>query len=283
MPGLLIAGKLVAVPGVDVIAPGEHPLATLSPRDGRPRSRHPSMLTVHSTGGKWPQPILYTPAPGRRMFETSKFWANDPQHSAAHIVVEGRRALNIADVVRMECYHATSVNAYSVGIEMVTNADGSIHDDTLASTVAIVLVLCDELGIPLQLSSRPWMANTIITRLKYEVDAESCVGVFGHRENAWKFPGQLSAEKRGLYPKGYADRGRGDPGDEIGVRLRAAGAMAFDFDRREDLAYWRKVQAALNAAGERLAVDGICGQRTVAALRRRGLWSHGIFVEAPIL
>ena len=283
MPGLLIAGLLVDVPGVTVIGPGELPWARLNAGDCRPRkTTWCRQITIHTTKGLWPQHTVATPGSGGKDRSVADYWSSSAEHGGAHLIVDDDGSIVcLCDLVKVEAYHATTVNEWSVGIEMYQAADGGITEATYRSTVALVLVLCDVLGIPLQSTNREYRANHIIERLRD--GGRSVVGVFAHHHNAWKFAHSLKPEQRKAYPNGYANRGRGDPGDEIFARLRASGMMTFDIDAGGELVYWRKVQQHLNAEhGEKLTADGVCGPGTVAALRRAGLWSSGVFVEMPI-
>lgn len=274
-------GRLVEVPGHRVLSPHEEPWVYLDKGDCQPRDNGwPRQVTIHTTQGKWPHKIVpRAPRAGTRAEQIARYWGlNNGIHGGAHLIVDGDLIACLADLVKTCAYHATSVNQYSVGIEMVQEPDGTIGSDTLDTTVALVLVLCHELGIPLQIDDRPYKTNTVIARLRNKALAQYVVGVFGHRQNAWMEPQWLTPEKRRKYPDGYADRGRGDPGDEIFVRLKKAGAMSFNFDTMQDIAFWKPVQKSLG-----LREDGVCGPGTVAALRKHGLWNGGIFAEAPIL
>lgn len=282
MSGLLINGALVDVPGVEVISPHELPWAYLGLGDCRPRTTSwVRQITLHSTKGTWPQHVKPGRGPGGRDESTARYWSNDPQHGGAHLIVDNDGSIVcLADLVKVEAFHATTVNKWSVGIEMYQELDGGIHEAVLDSTVALVLTLCDALGIPLQSTSRVYRDNEIVKRLLR--GGEDVVGVYGHRDNAWQFPEWMPPAQRARYPNGYASRGQGDPGDEIYRRLKAAGMMTFDIDAEGEKAYWKPVQAALNARGEHLTVDGVCGPGTVASLRRHQLWHGGVFTEAPI-
>lgn len=278
---LLIDGRFVPVPGATVLSPGEEPWVKLAPNDcGDRATKWIRQVTVHTTQGIWPQRIVpRAPRAGSRAEQIARYWSTDGRNGGAPLIVDGTTIACLVDLVRKQGYHATTVNHWSVGIEMVQEPDGSIGEDTLDTTVALILVLCDELGIPLFIDSRPYRTNTIIERLRD--GGPDVVGVHGHRSNAWMKPEWLSPEKRAKYPRGYADRGRGDPGDEIFVRLLAAGAVAVDFDARHELVIVRGLQRRLNALGEKLTEDGVCGPGTVAALRRHGMWNGGRFaVEA---
>ena len=288
MPGLLIAGLLVDVPGATVLSPGDEPWVRMDARDYRKRSTTwLRQITPHTTKGIWPQRIVpgRPPNQGTRAEQVARYWSNNTQPGGAPLIVDGDLISCLVDLFKFETYHATKCNPWSCGIEMVQEPDGTIYESTLDTTVRLILVLSDILGIPLQGHSKPYRSNTIIEWLKY--GGPNVVGLFGHNQSAWMFPEWYPQKDYArlikAYPNGYADRGRGDPGDEIMVRLRAAGMMTFDIDAGGELVYWRKVQQHLNAEhGEKLTADGVCGPGTVAALRRAGLWNGGVFVEVPI-
>lgn len=276
MSGLLIAGHVVEVPGCTVYNPLDTPWCKLSPRDYRTRrTKWIRQLIAHTTLGKWPQKILMSPAPdtdGAGARATADWWRKSDTQSSAPIVIDfdGDVAC-LADVVTACCYHAGTSNEHSIGIEMKQRADGGIYDATLRSFVAVCKVLCEHVGIPFQVAADKYTPGQIIGRMRD--GGADCVGIFGHRDQAWKFPHQLSAEERKRFPNGRADRGRGDPGDEPPKRLALAGAELFNYGAAQDLSTWKARQRKLNAMGERLAVDGICGPGTMGALRRRGFAS----------
>lgn len=273
MSGLLIDGKLHDVPGVDVISPGQFPWAKLDGRDFRTRpTTWVRQITIHTTKGIAKQHVKPGKGLGGKDKSVADFWRGDPNHSAAQIIVDNDGSVVcLCDLLKVEAYHATTVNPWSVGIEMYQEADGGIYEAVLESTVRLVLRLCDLLGIPLQSEARAYKEGIIIERLKHGGD--DAVGIFGHRDNAWDFDGNTST------------RGRGDPGDEIFLRLRAAGMLLHSYDAKPipgDKAYWSKVQAGLNARfGIRIGTDGVCGPETVRTLRKYGLWNGGVFPAPP--
>lgn len=274
MSGLLINGIRYDVPGVQVIGPGDEPWAKLSAGDCRTRpTTWVRQITIHTTKGMNPQHIKPGKGPGGRDKVVADFWRGDTNHSAAHLVVDNDGSiLCLADLVKVEAYHATTVNEWSVGIEMYQEADGGIYEAVLDSTVRLVMRLCDLLGIPFQGEARPYVENGILQRLKN--GGNDAVGVFGHRDNAWDFK------------RNGSTRGRGDPGDFIFLRLRAAGMLLHRYDQQPipgDKLYWSKVQTELNKKyGLTLGTDGVCGPMTVAVLRKYGLWNGGVFAEMPI-
>lgn len=271
MSGLLIDGKLHQVPDVTVLSPGQQPWVGIDRRDSCPRStRWVRQITLHTTKGIATQSVKAGRGAGGKAKSVADYWRNDPNHSGAHIIVDNDGTVAcLADLVNTVTYHATTVNGWSVGIEMFQEADGGIYEAVIDSTVKVVLALCDRLGIPLQGEARPYVPNGILQRLKD--GGKDAVGVFGHRDNAWDFN------------KNVSTRGRGDPGDIIFMRLRDKGMLLHKYDaspRGTDLDYWAKVQSTLNQKyGEKLGTDGVCGPSTVAALRKYGLWNGGVFRE----
>lgn len=274
MSGLLIAGQHHAIPGVDVISPGQFPWAKLDQRDFRARpTPWVRQITIHTTKGIAKQYVRAGKGAGGKDKAVADFWRNDPHHSAAQLVVDNDGSIVcLCDLMKIEAYHATTVNEWSVGIEMYQEGDGSIYEAVLESTVKLVLRLCDLLGIPLQGEARPYKEGVILERLKW--GGKDAVGVFGHRDNAWDFDANTST------------RGRGDPGDDIFLRLRAAGMLLHRYDDKPipgDKAYWSKVQDGLNKKyGINIGTDGICGPATVGALRKYGLWNGGVFPAPPV-
>jgi len=139
MTGILIAGHIVEIPGLHVTPPaaaGGPSWACLSPGDCRQR---PALwirqVVVHSTRGRWPQPIIPGAGPGGEAARLADIWNTDPVHSAAQIVVDSAGAVAcLCDIVRTTAYHAEGSNPWSVGIEMFQRADGGIYQATIDAT-----------------------------------------------------------------------------------------------------------------------------------------------------
>lgn len=264
--GLLIAGHVVDVPGVAIANPLDTAWAKLDARDYRAR-RTPwvRQVIIHTTKGKWPQAVRLGKGPAGADKIVADFWRGDPNHSAAHIVVDRDGSVAcLADLATACAYHATTSNDWSVGIELYQESDGTLYEAVLDACVRIVPVIGEALGIPLQVASRVYDGKPIGRMINGGPD---CVGIFGHRDNAWDPVKQTST------------RGRGDPGDVIYQRLIAAGAEPFDYAKKEDLFTWQRRQRALNRLGEKLTVDGQCGPGTIAAMRRLG-FSNGRAIPA---
>ena len=272
MSGLLIGGRYVQVPGSRVISPSEFTWSALGIEDYRLRhTKWVRQIIIHTTKGIVPQYVRKgagAPGAGKAVAD---FWRKDSQHSAAQLVVDRNGdIICLADLMTTCAYHATTSNDHSVGIEMYQESDGGIYEAVLEATVELVAVLCESLSIPLQICADPYRENHIVPRMKN--GGPDCVGIFGHRDQAWKFPFQMDAAEAKKYPQGYASRGRGDPGDEIYHRIVSElNPEQFKYGEEEDLHAWGPRQRKLNdILGERLQVDGVCGPGTIAAMRRHG-------------
>jgi hypothetical protein len=209
-------------------------------------------------------PTLPGAGPGGADRVVADFWRGDPQHSAAHIVVDtDGSVVCLADLARSMAYHAEGSNPWSVGIEMYQVAGGGVYQATYTATVRLVIALCDIFGIPEQMPG-PYHGEPIPRMetgagvMRRNIGGPDCVGVFGHRSNT-------------------GNRGRGDPGDEIFAQLAAAGFETVDYDGKQDLLVGSRRQAKLNVMDAQqgntfapLVVDGLVGPRSIATARRLG-------------
>lgn len=252
--GLLINGRLVDVPGVQVISPASHggpAWARLDPGDYRIR-RTPWVRAagLHTTKGKWQQHVKPGAGPGGRDKVVADFWRGDPNHSAAPLVVDNDGSVVcLADLATTTAYHATVSNEWCVGIEIYQEIDGGIYDAALDSTVKVLGVMCDVLAIP-----RHFVDEYDGGPCQRLLDGGPGVcGVYGHRHNTDR-------------------RGRGDPGDEIFERLRDAGWSPVRLSVGEDLDLGRRYQQALADRGfmRNDEVDGVLGPRSARAMRAAG-------------
>ena len=82
MTGLLLAGQLVQVAGVTVLAPasvGGPPRCRLHPGDYRARARPPWQLLAHSTKGLDRQHVKPGVGPPGRELAVADYWARTPR------------------------------------------------------------------------------------------------------------------------------------------------------------------------------------------------------------
>lgn len=268
MSGLSIGGRIVNVDGLEIIQPaanGGPDWCLLDSGDYRARrTTWIRQIMLHTTSGKWPQPIRPGAGPSGHAEQIAKMWSGQDRgggervHSAAQLIVDFDGSVAcLADLATCAAYHAEASNDYSVGIEMSTLPDGGIYQATLDATALLTEALCDALGIPFQIHGAPYRSEPLrrmeITERgrREQFGGATCVGIFGHRDNT-------------------SNRGRGDPGDVIYAALIAAGAEPIDYATGQDLELGKARQRHLNGLGERLAVDGLIGPASLAAARRHG-------------
>lgn len=261
MSGLLIAGRTVPVPGLNVIPPAPDGPAWASLEPGDYRLRQTSwvrQVVLHTTKGIWPQPIIPAPGLPGRAQAVADFWRRDPTHSAAHLVIDldGSVAC-LCDLAYVAAYHAEMSNDWSVGIELYQLAGGGIHQATLNAAAVLVPAVCDALGIPFQVHGGEYRGRPLPRMeqmrdgARHQLGGPDCVGVFGHRDNT-------------------SNRGRGDPGDAVYTALIAAGAEPLDYSTGEDLRVGAARQTWLVQHGAKLTIDGKVGPQSLAAARRKG-------------
>ena len=259
MTGFLIAGRIVTVPGVNVISPASHggpAWAKLNPGDYQMRRSRCRQICLHTTKGEHPQRVIPGRGPGGRAKHTADYWHGDPVHSAAQIVVDNNGDVAcLADLANVAAFHATVSNDYSVGIELYQETGGGIYEAVLDAIVRVVPALCTALDIPFTVVADPYLNRPLNRFLN---GAPNFYGVFGHRHNTER-------------------RGRGDPGDEVFARLIAAGGEPVLAEMLQDVDLARARQAWLNARDARagntyrpLDVDGLPGPASLATARRHG-------------
>ena len=253
MSGLVVDDKIVSVDGVSIIGPHEEAWAYLSPGDCTARDGWPFQWFLHKTIADDPERVQPGLGPsgdagGARL--TAEMWQQDGKHSGAHLITgyDGETAC-LADLVRIEAYHATISNRYSVGHETKEQPGGVVYQGQLYAAIAVCLAGCRALGIQYQAPRLPYLGKPL---RRFADGGRDLIGIFGHRDNT-------------------SDRGRWDPGDTVFGLLAARGVMLWDFDAGEDLAFWKPVQSDLTARGLYAGpIDGIPGRGTTAALKADG-------------
>lgn len=251
---LLINGRTVDVPGVQVIGPHQMAYSYLSPGDCQPRDVRPQLYVLHRTLADDPDSVLDGKGPPGGAERTAGFWANDPRHSGAHLVTghDGVVAC-LADLARVTAYHAGNnvVNSLSVGHETCEMFGGRMYRAALEATVETCLTACFELGIQWQMPRLGDYNGHPYKRLEYG-GGRNVVGIIGHRDVS-------------------EQRGRWDPGDVVFEMLAARGVEQFNIAQGEDISVWRDRQTWLKQLGWYEGnIDGIPGALTVAALKLAG-------------
>lgn len=191
----------------------------------------------------------------------SRLWSTSRKNAGAHLVVDFDGAVYCCcDVLLEAAFHAGPVNTLTIGIEIYQGSSAELYEGQLDTVVRLVDFLTRYFGIQRQVPER--YRGVPLSRFSAgdgnNRAGRDFYGVYGHRDVS-------------------ADRGRGDPGSEIFLRLIKAGYEGWDLDAREDVAAWRPRQKAL---GLGLVADGIPGPMTVRALANSGR-PHGIWVRRP--
>lgn len=255
MSGLLVNGAIIPVAGVNIIGPHDAAWAHLSPGDCCPRRGAPQQWFLHKTIADDPEKLLPGAGPVGGARATADFWASDPNHSGAHIVVghDGETAC-LADLVLVAAYHATVSNMLSVGLETKEVAGGGFYEAAAKAVIAVTIAGCRALGIQL-VAQWPYRGHPL-ARMKD--GGRDCYGIFGHRDNT-------------------ESRGRWDPGDMLFSMLHDAGVALVDFDAGGDRTHVSAIQRELAADGfYKGAVDGLAGLGTRDALKAAG-YIDGIY------
>ncbi len=271
MPGLIIDGKEVQVPGVSIRNFRDDQKLAL--RVGRPdgmndggvRTLPVTLVVIHTTkgipGGTDKREQVIKPGLGPNTsaeYKTALYWSTDPTPSGAHIVVDhDGSAACLADLKTTCAYHAGQfeVNLRSIGIEMFQGSNAELYEGQLDAVRKIVDVITAIFGIQRQIPDR-YRNNTPIPRLQ-KSGGKDLFGVVGHRD--------ISDQ-----------RGKGDPGDAIMDVLASHGYERFDFFADQDKETWKTRQKQIGLS----SIDGIPGPQTNAALKNKG-YEYGLWALPP--
>ena len=201
---LIIDGQRLETPGIESISWLDDP-AVPRVRDGRRRvpqsARAIVMHTVHGKLG----PLSDVPSvPSVRAERYARYQAGTAREVSWHLTVDtDGTVVQSADVASWTCWHATAVNGWTIGIELVQERDGTVFRPQLAAVVAVCDLLCARLGIERRVPARGGVPIVgVVPRLTGTDGPWS--GVFGHRHQT-------------------RQRGPGDPGSFVFLALLAAG------------------------------------------------------------
>lgn len=295
MPGVVMNGRVVPVPGIDVQNFLEHPdLAICAPEDGflsieNWRARN---ITLHTTrgipGGSDHRPQVLLPGLGPDTsvgLRSAAYCRNNPdsvgkngraRNGGHHLTFDGNGKVYChMDLIRMVGYHGRSCNRYSIGIEIWQDGKtAGLWSGQLDAVVAFldwltrsVVTQKEELA-PIQRQVHfPYLGRPI-SRLGEGANGRNVLGIYGHRD-------------------ADDNRGAGDPGDFIFEKLIAAGYERFNFGANEDLVAWEKRQGQFYGIDpddhghfHDPRIDGVPGPGTAAMLRRTG-HAKGLWVARP--
>jgi hypothetical protein len=266
--GAIIDGVDETVPGLKI----DNWLNSAVPRlnkneDCRERfTRWVRGIVLHTTKGipggsdHRPQKILPGLGPDRKGdYAAARYWASSAEQAGAHLVVDFDGSIVcLADLLTEASFHAGEVNEVTIGIEIYQGKEAEMYDGQLDVVVRLVDFLTRRFKIQRQIHS-PYKKGPVP---RIAQGARDVVGIYGHRDVT-------------------TNRGSGDPGDAVFEKLAAAGYEAFDYAANQDRSAWWQRQEQLNTDfGAGLTVDGVPGQKTVAALITSGR-KHGLWVSRP--
>lgn len=266
--GLVINGQIHEAPGLRALSWLDQPLLRLTMHeDCRERyTRWVRNITLHTTKGipysRDPRPQRILPGLGPDAggdIRVARSWASNSKRAGAHLVVDFDGSVAcLEDLATVAAYHAGEVNEVSIGIEIYQGDEAELYDGQLDAVVRLLDCITRLMGIQRQIQ---WPRHRRPAP-RIAAGAQTVVGIYGHCDVT-------------------TNRGPGDPGEAIFEKLRAAGYEPLDFTSGQDLAEWKDRQAQLNQDFDvKLALDGIPGPLTVAALRRAGR-AHGLWVTRP--
>lgn len=275
MPGLIIGGREVEVPGVSIRNFKDEPKLALrvgksdGNNDGKLRKSPVTLVVLHTTkgipGGKDKREQVILPGFGldtKAEDRTIQYWSLDPTPSGAHIVIDADgSAACLADLSTVCAYHASQseVNDRSVGFEIYQGNKAELYEGQLDVARRMVDVVTAEFGIQRQIPDH--YRKRPIPRLDH-LGGRNLRGVVGHRDVS-------------------DTRGKGDPGDAIMEVLAKAGYERFDFFADADIIQWKQRQQELKDKLKReIAIDGIPGPQVLSCLKELG-YRHGLWALPP--
>lgn len=272
MPGVVIDGKEVLVPGLHVRNYLDNPKWKLKiPEDGYVSNRKREDVhgcTVHTTwgipGGKNQAAQVIHAGKGPTSAKLgadviARSWTNSSHSGGAILVADYDGGwICTGDLLKTVSYHAGSVNGRTIGIEICqTNPDAELWECQREGLVLMADFLTREFPCLKRAVQNPYNINAIP---RLSSGGEWCCGFYGHYHQT-------------------RDRGKGDPGEWLLNGLLDANYQPVNFATSSDLDYWKKVQRE-TLHMEVKDCDGRPGAGTNARLIAAG-YPHAQIVHRP--
>lgn len=216
MTGLVIDGKRVAVPGVEVVTWLDDPRR--APRVTKVYARQAadvSAVVLHTSKGR--RPVIVPEHVSSHAWALARYQASTKRAVSWHFTIaHDGTVIQQADAATAATWHAGHANRWSVGIELAQDDTLVLSRAQVDSAIALVRVLCREFCVPFRVPCsvlaggagslvqgpvRAWQPR------REGGDSRVVHGVVGHRSLT-------------------RDRGAGDPGDPLLLALLDAGADA---------------------------------------------------------
>jgi hypothetical protein len=260
---IVLNNQKIETPGIETISWLDDPKVPKA-TDTNARTKWIRAIVLHTVKGKVGAVRPGVAPPSSRAERYAKYQANTSRDVSWDYTIDTDGTVIVSnDPMVRYTWHASAVNSWTIGIELVQEDNGDIWEGQVEGTVRFLDILTRELAdrdqpihrqIPMNNLGKP--VRGVIPRIANAESAKSVVGVYGHRNQT-------------------SNRGPGDPGDPIFEALLKAGYKGFNYDSHDDITFWKGVQKMLG-----VTEDGVPGPGTSAALKARG-YPHGLWVTRP--
>jgi hypothetical protein len=260
---IVLNGEKVATPGLETFSWLDDPKVPKT-TDVSPRTQWLRAIVLHTVHGKVGKLLPGLSKPSTRAESYAKYQANTSRDVSWDYTIDTDGTIIASnDPIKFFTWQATSVNPFTLGIELVQEDNGDLYEGQMDVAVRFLDLLTRELAdrghpiqrqVPMGNDGKP--VKGVIHRIGDSSQAKSVVGVYGHRNQT-------------------TNRGPGDPGDYIFNALLKAEYKGFNLDLQDDITFWKGIQTRLG-----IAADGIPGKGTQQALLAAG-YKHGLMVTRP--
>jgi N-acetylmuramoyl-L-alanine amidase len=261
---IVLNGEKVATPGLETVSWLDDPKVPLT-KDVNPRTQWLRAIVMHTVAGKVGKLLPGFSKPSTRAESYAKYQANTSRDVSWDYTIDTDGTIVASnDPIKFYTWQATSVNPFTLGIELVQEDNGDLYEGQISVAVRFLDLLTRELSdrghpiqrqVPMSLNGTP--VKGVISRIANAETAKQVVGVYGHRNQT-------------------SNRGAGDPGDFIFDALLKAGYKGFNLETKDDVIFWKDIQTKLGLT----PADGIPGRDTQKALLAAG-YKHGLMVNRP--
>ena len=260
---IVLNGQKIATPGLNTISWMDDPTILKTPHTN-PRRMWVRAVVLHTVDGKEGGLRPGISPPSTRARTEANYQAHTTRDVSWDYTIDTDGTIIASnDPIESLTWQATSVNPWTLGIEMVQEPNGDLWEGQVDVTVRFLDLLTRELAdrghpiqrqVPMTADGKPFRG--VIARIADAESSKSVVGIYGHRNQT-------------------SNRGPGDPGDFIFKALLAAEYKGLSMDLSEDITFWKGVQHMLG-----LSEDGVPGVTTQQALLAHG-HPHGLWCERP--
>lgn len=260
---IVLGGQKIETPGLETVSWVDDPKVPKATDTNR-RTMWIRAIVMHTVHGKVGNVRPGNAPPSTRAEVYAKYQANTSRDVSWDYTIDSDGTIVASnDPMVSYTWHATSVNPWTIGIEMVQESNGDIWEGQIMAVVKFLDFLTHELAkrghpiqrqVPMTADGKP--VRGVIPRIENASDAKSVVGIYGHRNQT-------------------TSRGPGDPGDHIFDALLRAGYKGMNIDARDDIKFWKDVQTMLG-----VTADGVPGPGTATALMAKG-YPGGLWVSRP--